>query len=194
MDLSKRVLAQDYFVSMDMDETLLHTMPLEACAQIERQPDSQFKLNGQEYALFIRPGVHEMLSQLRQMARLNIFTLGARDYAHEALRLGGFLPFFERIFTREHCEYNALVLLEADLIQWRCSRKAATVLKDLRLVNHDVSRIVAIDDRINVYPMPFFRNVIPVMPYTEANPYFFRVDVEPIIENLSCLVSQKFSV
>ena len=126
------------FISLDMDETLLCSLPKKYCLNGLRCPDGEipyFK-NGEFEPSFVfrRPGIEDLLEKLATIGTLNVFTCGMRDYAHQALTVTGLIRRFDRIFTREDCIYNARRLSDSELAYWKCSRDQAGMRKDLRLV------------------------------------------------------------
>lgn len=191
--LSKRSM-NDLYISFDMDETLLHSKRVEFCEGISRKPDATLKLGrgGEDYqmAVYLRYGVHDLLTQLREMGRLNIFTMGVRPYAHAALKSVGLISFFDRVFTREDCWKHSRILDARSLEDLQCSRTQASGLKDLRMVHHDVSRVVALDDIPSFYPAPQRHRVIPVPEYSVQNPWFYKTDPETWLAEIPCLVSK----
>jgi phosphoglycolate phosphatase-like HAD superfamily hydrolase len=105
--LSKRTSKK--FISLDMDETLLHTYPAYLCRNFKKQPTGVIRFES-EYNVYLRPGVHDMLMALQDMGELNVLTKGTCDYAEQALKLTNLYHFFPRIFAREDIHDHGMAM------------------------------------------------------------------------------------
>src|SRR5437868_165546 len=144
------------YISLDLDETMIHTIPSIRCRGIKDLPVAsidKFK-NGESYFesfIYKRPGVDDLLQSLTQIGELNVFSLGMGNYVHLVLEKTGLAKYFARVFPREACHDRAWQLSDEELESYGCSRSVACMMKDLRMVCPDVLSVVAIDDNLSVY-------------------------------------------
>jgi len=118
-------------VILDLDETLIHSVE----SLIDRPPD----FNCGPYSVYMRPGLTDFLSRLRERFRIAIWTSSSRDYA-DCIVCHTFPASYplEFMWCRERCTLR----LDDD------TRKPYW-LKNLRKVKrggHDLSRVVCVDD------------------------------------------------
>lgn len=163
------------YVSVDMDETILCTVPAMYINDCTVEPDSEISLfkNGEKIPSFVfkRPGIDNVLDKFQSMGFLNLFTLGVHDYVYQALESTDLLHYFDRIFTRESCQERAYDLADSELALWGVSKSQACMVKDLRLVDENLNMVIAIDDNFHAYPIPQRSRVLTVASYDP-----FRLD------------------
>lgn len=186
------------FISFDLDETLVSSVPTAYCENFDQEPSGVIRLarNGEVYdtSVFVRPGAVEMLESLKSLGTLNIFTHGVRQYAEAVLEATGLADHFERVLTREDTFENAERLSKTDLVRWKCTRVDAHMLKDLRVVAADIDHVVAIDNEIRYYPVPMWPRVIHVPNFDPHNPGFHSRQVEQVVTDMPRMIAEKATI
>ena len=162
--LSKR--HSGLIVSVDMDETILCSVPDSQKKKIDLDSVGKISVfkNGEKFisSVYVRPGAEAFLNNLKELGSVCLFTLGVPSYVTQVMEVCGLSSLFDRILTRADCEKNSLNLSEKDLSDWGVSRSSAVLIKDLRLLDEDLSKIIACDDSPFLYPAPQRRRVIEV--------------------------------
>lgn len=164
------------YISIDLDETLICSLPARHSIGLGKLPDIRTSVykNGESRAtcVFLRPDVHEMLAKLSHYGELNIFTHGTKSYADPILQELDLRKYFSRIFTREDTLTNLDNISDSELTSWGFTRQSAVWIKDLRLVNSDLNKVVAIDNDPSFYSPPHRPRVLQVPNFDRNNPIF----------------------
>lgn len=102
---------------LDIDETIVHVRS----TWLNRSPESTFRLGGQVYHIYFRPGLSSFLERLRSTYAIGVWTAATRDYAKCVLKRV-FGPGWQRYLVcflhRRHCTVNAHGEYVKDLSQF----------------------------------------------------------------------------
>jgi len=94
----------DKLLVLDLDETLVHTVPEFELEDLEHDP--HFEIPG-GYAVYRRPGVQEFLVEcFRKFREVAVWTAGTRDYAFEVLPHLYDPDDFTFVWGRERCTWH----------------------------------------------------------------------------------------
>lgn len=132
-------------VVLDLDETLVHSV-------FEHDPLAIEKMETSGLANFWtqkRPYLDDFLSEASKKYELIVYTAGSEDYAKVVLNfLDPHQSIFRYTLFRQHC----------------FQLSPSQFVKDLRILNRDLSRVVLVDDSLHSF---WFQceNGVPIVPF-----------------------------
>ncbi|EOA22684.1 hypothetical protein CARUB_v10003388mg, partial [Capsella rubella] len=122
---------------LDLDHTLIHSKLVSDLSIKEKylleEADSRLDLwRGNEFMIKLRPFLHEFLLEANKLFTMHIYTMGNSSYAKTVLKLidPDKVYFGDRVVTKEACPNH----------------------KTLDLVKADKSRVLIVDDTVDVWP------------------------------------------
>lgn len=98
------ILRDSLIVLLDIDETLLHSKPLQDLNYEHRPDELLIEVGSREFVVYLRPGVNKFLKSISKLYKIILYTAAQKEYAEKVLNiLDPDKNIVFDLFTRENC-------------------------------------------------------------------------------------------
>ncbi|ORY01153.1 hypothetical protein K493DRAFT_209976 [Basidiobolus meristosporus CBS 931.73] len=161
---------------LDLDETLIHSM-MEESGKPDFQIDVPFDKQSCVYYVYQRPSVFQFLYMMSQWYTLVIFTASVSEYAD---------PIIDWLEGQVMAKYGlASEIFSKRLYRESCTYRNGVFMKDLSIINPDLSKVILVDNSPFSYAINQ-RNAVPIKTWMNDDPYDECLsDLIPFLDALS---------
>ncbi|KAK9694696.1 Nuclear envelope morphology protein 1 [Basidiobolus ranarum] len=161
---------------LDLDETLIHSM-MEGIGKPHFQVDVPFEKKNCSYYVYQRPKVLDFLYMVSQWYTLVIFTASVAEYAD---------PIIDWLERQVMSKYGlSSEIFARRLYRESCTYRNGVFMKDLSIVNADLSKVILVDNSPFSYAINQ-QNAVPIKTWMNDDPHDEGLsDLVPFLDALS---------